>query len=154
MDPFTLIYLAMSGIGVGRSILSNERMKDVKKKYSNVLQQIANDAELMNQLEQAYARKDSRLMNQILNASPFSGDFQKMKNDLNANKAKIEQLAKDKVSLSKKAAQINDDYNSDIQKAQGTGSLIGDLINGGIDTKTPIYSGFGYKENDLMEANK
>jgi len=138
------------------SLTTKERLKAVSKEFAPVIKQMNKDSQLMNELEQAYQRKDSGLIQSLLNASPFASDVNSMRNELRMNKSRMKKLADDRVKVANEQAAINNKYQDVQNKASSSGSVIGDLITGGSfnESNQADYKGSGYTDKDLQEVSK
>lgn len=163
MDPATITaaaYLISTIIGVTQSISSSVTNLMYKKRYEALMQkiapiakQMAQDSQLMEALSEAYARKDSKLMTNIMMSSPFGTRLQSLKAAYNQNQLDIDKLNKAKVSAMEEQARVNSEINKAQAKIASSGSIISDLISGGGDLSSipdlPTYKSSGYTESDL-----
>jgi chromosome segregation ATPase len=163
MDPATITaaaYLISTIVGVGQAISSSvtnamykERYKKLMDQIAPIAEQMAKDTQLMEALSEAYARKDAKLMNNIMMSSPFGTRLQNLKAAYNKNQLDIDKLNKAKVSAMEEQARVNSEINKAQAKIATSGSIISDLINGGGSLSSiptlPTYKSSGYTQNDL-----
>lgn len=159
MGPSEWIYLASIILGsidsIGGGLIGKSRLNKVKDAYKNEIDKINKDNELINQIEVAYKNRDANLIQALLTASPFGNYAKQMANQLKDLRDKEKNLSEKKVSIATEQSKINQEYNDKLQESQSTGSLIGDLISGGVDTsQSTKYTGSGFTDQDLQEVNK
>jgi hypothetical protein len=126
-------------------------------KAKTLAEQMSKDTALMEQMSEAYQRRDTQLLNQIMMSSPFSSRLRALKSQYKQNQQDIANLNSKKVSVASEQAKVNADINNAYNRAQTTGSVIGDLIKGGgslvKDNLSTNYTGSGYTQQDLKEIN-
>lgn len=147
-------------VGVGQATASyyaNKRNTVIATEASRLAKEMSKDSQLIEELMDAYNRKDSNLMNNIMMSSPFGTRLHNLKQQYTMNQRSIKDLKERKVSIAEEQAKLNSQINKAQISAQTTGSVIGDLIKGGGSlTKTePIdpYIGSGLNQNNLKEVN-
>lgn len=150
----TFAYLISLVLSIALSIdqavaagLAKDRNSTLTKAASQVANKITKDQAILSQLRDAYNRRDNELASAILQQSPFSSSFSKIRQAYNENKSKLKQVEADVKDQQIKASQAQGEVNDKLAKAQSSGSTIVDLISGAIttDTSTPKYESLGGK---------
>lgn len=131
-------------IGAG---LYKERNSKLQKQASQLASEIAKDQALLNKLRDAYNRRDTELGSAILQQSPFSSSFFKLKQAYKDNKTKLKSIDSDIEQSQVNATKAQNQMNEKIANNTTTGSAIVDLITGATnyDSSAPKYESLGGK---------
>lgn len=110
--------------------LGSKRQKQLQQQASKIAKEITKDQELLNNLLDAYNRKDNQLQNDILMSSPFGSRLRNLRENYNLNKNAIKETKDRLGALNTKQSSLTNDLNTELTKSQTSGSIISDLISG------------------------
>lgn len=125
-----IISVALGVDQVVAQSLYNDRSSSISKETTKILNAISEDQNLTSQLLDAYNRKDSGLMADLLNSSPFGNRYHKIKQEYVKNKRNIEQSTEKLNDISSESVKAQNAINEANQKNQTTGSALVDSIKG------------------------
>lgn len=117
-----ILTLVASAVGIADNVTSGIARKKVSEKAAKLAQQIDRNSELRDKLFQAYQAKDYALANMLIQASPFSGAYNKIVEESKAIKKEYE--AKDK-QLRDEIDKIRDKKNSVESHSSASGIVDG-----------------------------
>ena len=125
--------------------LAKNRNSKLTKAAAEITDKIVQDQALLTQLRDAYNRRDNELASAILQQSPFSSSFSKIRQAYNENKLKVRKIDEDIKQQQINASKSQGEINRKLDKSQTSGSAIVDLISGTatMDTTTPKYDSIG-----------
>lgn len=131
-------------IGAG---MYRDRSSKLQKQASELANEISKDQALLNRLRDAYNRRDTELGAAILQQSPFSSSFSKLRQAYNENKTKIKSIDSDIEKSQVNAAKAQNAMNERIANNTTSGSAIADLITGATkyESSAPKYESVGGK---------
>lgn len=152
------VLLVLSGIQQGTvGYFNNKRQAKLANMVKDIASAIAADNQLLEQLQEAYQRKDAELVQSLIMSSPFGSRLVNLRRDREKLLNQISDLGDKKKSVAAEQARVNNEITEAQVKANTTGSIIGDLIRGGGSLSNPNkigeYRGSGYTVNDLKEIN-
>lgn len=131
-------------VGAG---MYKRRSSELTEQASKLANDIAKDQALLNRLRDAYIRRDTELSAAILQTSPFSSAFSKLRQAYDENKNKIKSVDSDIEKSQVNAAKAQNEMNNKLAKHDTSGSAIVDLITGAtnVDSQAPKYESLGGK---------
>lgn len=136
--------------------LANDRNNKITKAANKVYTDIAKDRALLNQLYEAYLKRDARLGEQILQSSPFGNRIRVLKQAMKKNQTDLADTQKKQQELEKQQTEVSNKVSEQQSKSQTSGSAIGDLISGAAKdpTNDPVtYKSSGVTEQTIQEVN-
>lgn len=131
-------------VGAG---LYKQRNTELSRQASQLTNQITKDQALLTKLRDAYNRRDAELGSAILQQSPFSSSFSKIRQAYNENKSKLKSIDSDIEKAQVNAAEAQNKMAEKQASGNTTGSAIVDLITGATnyDSSAPKYESLGGK---------
>lgn len=152
------VLMVLAGIDQGIvGYYNNKRQTAVAKKIKDIATAIASDNQLVEQLQEAYQRRDNELVQSLLLSSPFGSRLVNLRKERDKTLSQMSDLTKRKQSMAEEQAKLNNELTEAQVKANTTGTIIGDLIRGGGSlTNTnniSAYQGSGYTQDHLKEIN-
>lgn len=162
MDPATIVFITSliisTALSVDQSVgaaLANDRSSKLSESATQLAKDISTDQSLVNDLIDAYNRRDVQLANQLMISSPFGSRFYNLRKAYSDNLSNISRANKKKSEIEQNASKAQSKLNERQVKAQTTGSAIADLISGAAraDTSTPSYTSSGLSGDQIKEVN-
>lgn len=138
---------------IGASISINKQAK-IQKQATELAKQISSDRELVNNLYNAYTRKDGKLANSLIGASPFGGFYSKTIKAAKKNDADVKDLSQEIERINKAETDLNNEITNQSTKHQTSGSAVIDLIAGRAQTPVEDMSYQTSKYNNNIKESK
>lgn len=133
-----------SAVGAG---LAQKRSTRLSEEAGKLAHKIAEDQAILTKLKEAYAKRDYDLATAIVQQSPFSSSFYKLREAYNKNKNLMNKVDEDIKQSQINASKAQNEMSAKQAASQTTGSAITDLITGAAhaDITAPHYESLGGK---------
>lgn len=122
MDPLSIVFIIATIAGMAAPIaqeivtaVGNDKSSDLYKQAETIAKRINKNQNLLEQLTDAYNRKDNNLLNSLLNSSGLGARANSIRDEIKQNY--VEYRAK-KNDISNKIAEDNTQYNKTINSAE------------------------------------
>lgn len=123
----TIIMAIDAAVGTSRS---NKKQAQIQEQATEIAKQISKDKELVNNLYNAYIKRDARLASSLIGASPFGSYYNNTIKAVKQNDADIKEVSTEIERINKAEADLNSDVAIESAKHQTSGSAIIDLVSG------------------------
>lgn len=145
VDPFTIIMLLTGFDSSLATAIVNLRNSYIVKQASRIAAAVSADQDTLNNLLDAYNRKDTDYANAVMKSSPFSSGFSNLKTAINNNRSNISKAKEDLATVNKRAAAANKGIAQQQALNTSSGSVIVDLINAGASSKAWAQTDSSYQ---------